>query len=55
METQAKTLKDLRLKKDGFYGESLLKARKYFDATSSSVSLCFILCQEQRPSSFSNA
>jgi hypothetical protein len=39
METQAKTLKDLRLKKDGFYGESLLNARKYFDATTQLAAL----------------
>jgi len=59
METQAKTLKDLRLKKGGLYGESLPNARKYFDATTQlaapSLFVSLILCQGQRPSSFSNA
>jgi len=60
METQAKSLKDLNLKKKGgLYGECLPNARKYFDATTQlaapSLFASLIPCQGQRPSSFSNA
>jgi hypothetical protein len=58
METQGKTLKDLRLKKRRILLRKSTERTEIFwrnDATSSSVSLCLILCQGQRPSSFSNA